>query len=55
MLEEVDVAVTMGIMPSTFWQAEREDQAWILARFRVTRLMEAYENHLAKRKSATTS
>ena len=53
LLEEVDDAVQMGLMPSQFWQASREDQAWIIARYRVIRLMEAYENHLAKRKTPT--
>lgn len=50
LLEEVDTALTLGLLPSQFWEASRQDQAYILARKRVISLMEAYENHLAKPK-----
>ena len=49
LLEEVDTAITIGLLPSQFWAASRSDQAFILARTRTTRVMEAYENLLAKK------
>lgn len=47
-LEEVDVAIEVGKVPSEFWALESRDQALIIARSRIKRTMEAYELHLSK-------
>jgi hypothetical protein len=51
LLEEIDVAAEMGQSPSWFWGQSRQDQAFILARFRVKRTLEAYEMELSKKAS----
>lgn len=49
-LEEVDVALEMGVTPTEFWMKSRSDQTYILARFRVKRAMEAFETEVEKKR-----
>lgn len=49
-LEEVDTALEHHMLPSVFWGATRQDQAYIMARSRVKNSIHAYEDHLTQKK-----
>ncbi len=50
-LEDIGVALDIGMTPNTFWDLDEEDQAYILAYRRAIGTIEAYENYLQEKKA----
>ena len=51
-MEEVGVAIELGITPSQFWGLKESDQAYLLAFFRVKGSMQAFDSMQEEKKAS---